>query len=313
MQTRDNNYKIFTLAFYLTKVNLSICPGNEPIIRQFETINPTYVTQKGVHYLCYACLHYQTKMVDMANRVSLNYIIINIIVNSSRSRGSSFSNWFFISSIINSGSVGKNVDFATREMQLWRFFFFFRSIYLRFIFFFNLINNYDTLENFKKKINFFSISRPMVFIIRIYLSSSWTILKYLISGEKRSLWKRLRCCRGEGCRVPTSLVPCQISFFLSPPPPLFDPLPPLRQIIHLLETSFLSVDPKDHDRSGWFGHRSIDSWNFLVSRQLTGLIDRAVQYSFGSVAIERGQVLLPLCHVRCHENLISGNKREIVV
>lgn len=186
MQTRDNNYKIFTLAFYLTKVNLSICPGNEPIIRQFETINPTYVTQKGVHYLCYACLHYQTKMVDMANRVSLNYIIINIIVNSSRSRGSSFSNWFFISSIINSGSVGKNVDFATREMQLWRFFFFFRSIYLRFIFFFNLINNYDTLENFKKKINFFSISRPMVFIIRIYLSSSWTILKYLISGKKKN-------------------------------------------------------------------------------------------------------------------------------
>lgn len=50
MQTRDNNYEIFTLAFYLTKVNLSIRPGNEPIICQFKTINPTY-TQKGIHYL----------------------------------------------------------------------------------------------------------------------------------------------------------------------------------------------------------------------------------------------------------------------
>lgn len=37
-----------------------------------------------------------------------------------------------------------------------------------------------------------------------------------------------------------------------------------------------------------------------------------MQYSFGSVAIERGQVLLPLCHIRCHENPISGDKREIV-
>lgn len=34
---------------------------------------------------------------------------------------------------------------------------------------------------------------------------------------------------------------------------------------------------------------------FFLSRQLTELIDRAVQYSFGSVAIERGQVLLLLC------------------
>lgn len=115
MQTRDNKCKIFTLAFYLTKVNLCLSSRertNNMTIRD----HPTY-TQKGVHYL--------VRVSSLSNQngwcgepsIVRNRLLILALEDPPRT-GS-------LSAMINSTSWKSR--FRNVEMQLWRFFSFFLS------------------------------------------------------------------------------------------------------------------------------------------------------------------------------------------
>lgn len=168
------------------------------------------------------------------------------------------------------------------------------------------------------------------------------------SSKETKPWKYLRCRKGEGCRVPTSpviprsmpdLLPFLLAFLskqeADPPasrsswtntpsetapesllqraPLITLFLDRVSSVSFLLFFSFLLLR-NNYDRSGWFdaGHRSlVGSRNFLSIQTInrTYWSCSAIQFRFGCDRTGSSSPS-PLCHIRCHENLISGNRRE---